>query len=303
MMRLGAKRYIEEDDMWPLPSADSAESLNRRLESAWADQRRKVQAGKKKHASLTIALIKAYGGPYLVAGGMKAVYDCLSFLQPQLLRLLLDFVQSYETTDEHGETRRQEPIRGFAIATAMFISANLATFLLHQYFDRCFATTMRIRGGLVTLIYKKSLVLSNGEKGGRTTGDITNLQSVDATRVGDLTQCKYRSCKNRLKTDVCFSDLHIAWSGPLQIILAFVSLYRLIGWQSFVGVAIMVISVSFVLFSRIHKVEISSLKLPINTVISRYLKDLQKEQMKNKDARSRLMNEILTNIRSIKVCH
>lgn len=38
-------------------------------------------------------------------------------------------------------------------------------------------------------------------------------------------------------------DLHIAWSGPLQIILAFISLYRLIGWQSFVGVAIMVISV------------------------------------------------------------
>ncbi|KAJ9099303.1 hypothetical protein QFC21_004184 [Naganishia friedmannii] len=266
MMRLGAKRYIEEDDMWPLPSADSAESLNHRLESAWVDQRKKVEAGKKKHASLTIALIKAYGGPYLVAGVMKAVYDCLSFLQPQLLRLLLDFVQSYETTDEHGETRRQEPIRGFAIATAMFIAANLATFLLHQYFDRCFATTMRIRGGLVTLIYKKSLVLSNGEKGGRTTGDITNLQSVDATRVGDLTQY-----------------LHIAWSGPLQIILAFISLYRLIGWQSFVGVAIMVVS------------------LPINTVISRYLKDLQKEQMKNKDARSRLMNEILTNIRSIKL--
>lgn len=37
-------------------------------------------------------------------------------------------------------------------------------------------------------------------------------------------------------------------------------------------------------------------------MISRYLKDLQKEQMGNKDARTRLMNEILTNIRSIKVC-
>lgn len=192
-MRLGAKRYIEEDDMWPLPSADSAESLNARLDAAWQAQLHKCATGSRKRASLTLALIKAYGGPYLVAGGMKAIYDCLSFLQPQLLRLLLDFVQSYETTDARGEVRRQEPIRGFAIATSMFIAANAATFLLHQYFDRCFATTMRIRGGLVTLIYKKSLVLSNGEKGGRTTGDITNLQSVDATRVGDLTQCKLRS--------------------------------------------------------------------------------------------------------------
>ncbi|KAJ9104123.1 hypothetical protein QFC19_004107 [Naganishia cerealis] len=266
MMRLGSKRYIEEDDMWPLPSSDSAEALNNRLQSAWNDQLEKVKNGSKKRASLAIALVRAYGGPYLVAGLLKAVYDCLSFLQPQLLRLLLDFVQSYETTDAQGRSHQQEPIRGFAIAIAMFMAANSATFLLHQYFDRCFATTMRIRGGLVTLIYKKSLVLSNGEKGGRTTGDITNLQSVDATRVGDLTQY-----------------LHIAWSGPLQIILAFISLYRLIGWQSFVGVAIMVVS------------------LPINTALSRYLKKLQKEQMSNKDARTRLMNEILTNIRSIKL--
>jgi hypothetical protein len=42
-------------------------------------------------------------------------------------------------------------------------------------------------------------------------------------------------------------------------------------------------------------------QLPINTAIARKLKELQKEQMKNKDARTRLMNEILTNIKSIKV--
>lgn len=50
-------------------------------------------------------------------------------------------------------------------------------------------------------------------------------------------------------------DLHIAWSGPLQIILAFISLYRLIGWQSFVGVAIMVISVSVPLY-RMREAEV-----------------------------------------------
>ncbi len=42
-------------------------------------------------------------------------------------------------------------------------------------------------------------------------------------------------------------------------------------------------------------------QLPINTAIARKLKGLQKEQMKNKDARTRLMNEILSNIKSIKV--
>ena len=59
---------------------------------------------------------------------------------------------------------------------------------------------MRVKGGLVTLIYRKSLVLSNGEKSGRTTGDIVNLQSVDAVRIADLAQYG-----------------HIAWSGPFQV--------------------------------------------------------------------------------------
>lgn len=267
MMKLGARRYITEDDMWPLPSSDAAEALNGRLSMAWNRQRQLAADGSKKSPSLKIALFQAFGGPFFVAGVMKAVYDCLSFLQPQLLRLLLSFVQSYSTTDANGRrSTPQEPIQGYVIAIAMFISANLATALLHQYFDRCFATTMRIKGGLVTLIYKKSLVLSNGERAGRTTGDIVNLQSVDAVRIADL--CQYG---------------HIAWSGPLQIILAFISLYNLIGWQSFVGVAVMVVS------------------LPINTAIAKRLKDMQKEQMKNKDARTRLMNEILSNIKSIKL--
>lgn len=266
MMKLGAKRYITEDDMWPLPSADSAEALNYRLTTAWKKQLEYVKQGKKKAASLKIALFQAFGGPFLVAGIMKAIYDCLSFLQPLLLRYLLQFVQSHSVTDENGVEKPEDPIKGYVIAIAMFITANLATALLHQYFDRCFATTMRIKGGLVTLIYRKSLVLSNGERAGRTTGDIVNLQSVDAVRIADL--CQYG---------------HIAWSGPLQIILAFISLYNLLGWQSFVGVGVMIVS------------------LPINTALARKLKALQKQQMKNKDARTRLMNEILSNIKSIKL--
>lgn len=58
---------------------------------------------------------------------------------------------------------------------------------------------MRVRAGLVSVIYKKALVLSNDERG-RATGDIVNLMSVDATRLQDL--CTYGL---------------IALSGPLQV--------------------------------------------------------------------------------------
>ena len=122
----------------------------------------------------------------------------------------------------------------------MLLAATAQTVTLNQYFQLVYETGMRIRAGLVSVIYKKALVLSNDERS-RATGDIVNLMSVDATRLQDFCQ---------------FGLISI--SGPFQIIsllllqklymvnlplVAFASLYNLMGWPAFVGVAIMVISV------------------------------------------------------------
>ncbi|ORX35410.1 putative metal resistance protein ycf1 [Kockovaella imperatae] len=260
MLSLGTKKFLGEEDMWSLPPSDSAEALSERLSTAWEKQLEYVKKGSKSKPSLKIAILRAYGGPYITAGILKLAYDSLSFVQPQLLRLLLRFVTSY------GTDSPMPPIAGYAVTILMFVTSNIATATLHQYFDRCFATTMRVKGGLVTLIYKKSLRLSNGEKAGRTTGDIVNLQSVDAVRIADLAQYG-----------------QIGWSGPFQIVLAFISLYNLVGWQAFMGVAIMVVS------------------LPINTFLAKVNKKNQNKMMKIKDTRTRLMTEILNNIKSIKL--
>jgi ATP-binding cassette subfamily C (CFTR/MRP) protein 1 len=59
---------------------------------------------------------------------------------------------------------------------------------------------MRVRAGLISVVYKKALVLSNDERAGRATGDIVNLMSVDATRLQDF--CTYGL---------------VALSGPFQV--------------------------------------------------------------------------------------
>lgn len=41
--------------------------------------------------------------------------------------------------------------------------------------------------------------------------------------------------------------------------------------------------------------------IPVNGIIARFMKKLQKTQMKNKDSRTRLMTEILANMKSIKL--
>lgn len=152
------------------------------------------------------------------------------------------------------------------IACIMFISAAFQTFALHQYFERCFSTNMRVRSGLIHAIYRKSLVISSEERSSRASGDVVNLQSTDATRIGEL---------------LVYGQT--IWSGTFQIILAFVSLYSLMGVFGLLGAVVMFAAV------------------PLNSFVARIQARMQAKQMKNKDQRSRIMSEILNNIRTIKL--
>ncbi|ORZ19904.1 multi drug resistance-associated protein MRP [Absidia repens] len=156
--------------------------------------------------------------------------------------------------------------RGILIAVGMFVTAVSQTMFLHQYFHRCFMTGMRLRAALVTAIYRKTLLLSNASRQQSTVGEIVNHMSVDAQRLMDL--CTY---------------LHIVWSGPLQIVIALVFLYGTMGPSIWAGVAVLILTI------------------PLNTYLAKKMRAYQKIQMGNKDARVKLMNEILNGIRVIKL--
>lgn len=255
LMRVGKRQCLTENDLWRLPRADQADSLSEQLATRWQAQL------KTSKPSLIIAVARAYGLPYLVAAIFKLTQDILQFAQPQLLRRLLTFVDSYST----GAT--PEPIsNGYLIAITMFVFSLVQTVLLHQYFQRVFVTGMRVRSGLIGLVYSKSLVLASAARGGRATGDIVNLMSTDVSKVQDC-------CSNGL----------IVFSGIFQLVLAFLSLYQMLGWPMFGGIAVILLS------------------MPLNTTLVRLQTKLQKQQMVNKDRRTRLMSEILNNIRSIKL--
>lgn len=255
MMTLGSKKFLTEEDMWTLPPGEDAENLGKRFEKYYAECR-----GKDGKSRFWTTLFYSYGGPFMFAALLKAAQDILAFAQPQLLRLLLQFVESKQSDDP------QSTFHGYLFSILLFTVATVQTCCLHAYFQRCFTTGMRVRAGLVSAIFNKSLRLSNEDRGGRATGDIVNLMSVDASRLQDL--CTYG---------------HVAWSALLQMTLAFVSLYNLLGWPSFIGVGIMIVSI------------------PVNTALARYMRSLSERTMKVKDRRTRLMNEILTNIKSIKL--
>lgn len=256
LMKYGYKQFLTEDDLWGLSHKDRTKNSGEAFENAW-----KYELEHRKNPSLWIALFRAYGGPYMLAAVFKVGNDVAQYIQPQLLKVLISFIDSYQ------EGKQKQPVvLGALIAICMFAVAVFQTIMIHQYFQLAFVTGMRIKGGLTSSIYKKALKLSNEGRTSKSTGDVVNYMAVDAQRLQDLTQFAQQ-----------------IWSAPFQIIICMVSLYQLVGWSMFAGVGVMIIMI------------------PINGFIARMMKHLQKQQMKNKDARSRLIAEIVNNMKGIKL--
>ncbi|XP_007257301.3 ATP-binding cassette sub-family C member 3 isoform X3 [Astyanax mexicanus] len=287
----GYKSPLETKDLWSLNKQDSSELVVPKLLREWEGEKSKAQSieqdvngqavyskagaetnhvevnpeevevllSSKKDTpqpSFLRSLLKAFGPYFLIGSAFKLLQDLITFINPQLLRMLIEF------TKETGVPSWW----GFALAFMMFGCALLQTLILHQHFQYCFVTGMRLRTAIIGAIYRKSLVITNEAKRSSTVGEVVNLMSVDAQRFMDLT-----------------TFLNMLWSAPLQIILALFFLWQTLGPSVLAGVAVMV------------------LLIPFNAVIAMKTRAYQVEQMQYKDARIKLMNEILNGIKVLKL--
>ncbi|XP_071329266.1 ATP-binding cassette sub-family C member 3 isoform X2 [Trachinotus anak] len=206
--------------------------------------------------SLLRALVKAFGPYFLIGSAYKLLQDIITFVNPQLLRMLISFTKQRGVPDWWG----------YALAFLMFFTAILQTLILHHHFQYCFVTGMNVRTAVIGALYRKALVITNAAKRSSTVGEIVNLMSVDAQRFMDLT-----------------TFLNMLWSAPLQIMLALYFLWQNLGPSVLAGVAVMI------------------MLIPFNAVIAMKTRSYQVEQMQHKDARIKLMNEILNGIKVLKL--
>lgn len=62
---------------------------------------------------------------------LKIIQDSLSFLQPQLLRLLLSYITDYQRARDEG-VKGPSSFQGFALAILMFVASLIQSIILHQ---------------------------------------------------------------------------------------------------------------------------------------------------------------------------
>uniref|UniRef100_A0A3B5AM29 ATP binding cassette subfamily C member 3 n=1 Tax=Stegastes partitus TaxID=144197 RepID=A0A3B5AM29_9TELE len=265
----GYKMPLEAKDLWSLNQRDSSKVMVPKLLSEWEKEQAKAKSSPEevevllsnqksapRQPSFLRALIKAFGPYFLIGSAYKLLQDVITFVNPQLLRMLISFTKQKGVPDWWGYT----------LAMLMFFTALLQTLILHHHFQYCFVTGMNIRTAVIGAIYRKALVITNAAKRSSTVGEVVNLMSVDAQRFMDLT-----------------TFLNMLWSAPLQIMLALYFLWQNLGPSVLAGVAVMI------------------MLIPFNAVIAMKTRAYQVEQMQHKDARIKLMNEILNGIKVLKL--
>lgn len=137
LMKKGATEYITENDLPGLRPKDEAAELGNRLKNGMEKQYVSCTLDQcaslmlRYSSSLWMALFVAYGGPYAFALGLKLIQDSLAFLQPQLLRWLLSYIASYQSSRYSG-SEDHSAVEGFSIAAIMFGASIVQTIILHQ---------------------------------------------------------------------------------------------------------------------------------------------------------------------------
>lgn len=297
----GYKHPLTVEDIWEVDEGVTAQSLVSKLESFMtkdlqkakqALQRRRQKSQRNPEAALhgldknqsqsqdVLVLedtkkkkkksetTKDFPKSWLVKALFKTFY--VVFLKSLILKLIHDILlflspQLLKYLIAFVKDPGTYPWVGYICAILMFAVAAIQSFCLQGYFQMCFMLGMSVRTTVIASVYKKALTLSNLTRRQYTIGETVNLMSVDSQKLMDVT-----------------NYIHLVWSSVLQITLSIFFLWRELGPSVLAGIGVMV------------------LLIPINGLLAGKGRKIQVKNMKYKDKRLKIMNEILNGIKILK---
>jgi len=186
----------------------------------------------------------------------------------RLLRILLNlfsvsFLLPTFLTYVKSKDEGQNYLDGLLIALAMTVSNIIQLFVGHQFAMMAARTGLRMKSSYTTLVYAKVLRLRASRL---PVGEIVNLVSNDGAKFAEM---------NAITQNL--------WMGVLEILLTVVLLLHTMGVATLSGVSILVVF------------------LPLQGIIGKVISKVKATAMKTVDQRVRLMSEILTAIKLIKL--
>lgn len=262
---IGSVRALRPEDVDCIVPAELMTHPNfERVTAAWEKEVAAARS-KGKSPSLFKAVFSSFRGRiiFLMLGRMLGAV--LYFMPPAIFGKLLGFFVDYHNAIREGI----EPPSiqyGLLIAFGIFVANVTATILIAGSSQGLFEMGNQVRVANIAMIYRKSLRLSPQARQKSTVGEITNHMAVDAE-----------------KWIMACNMLPFLLVIPTELIVGSFLLYRILGWSLFAG---------FTVFFIIT---------PIQGKFAGFMSTFEEEKMKRMDARVRMMSEVLSNIKIVKL--
>ncbi|KAG0204740.1 hypothetical protein BGX28_003401 [Mortierella sp. GBA30] len=265
IVALGAKRPLTPEDIKDTEPAEIKTHVNyEAVSAAWNGAVVKAKASNKT-PSLMLSVFRAYQGQIALQMMIRLSGHGFIYLSPIFFAKLLHFFVDYHAAMSEG--RQPPPLQyGFLIASAMLLSNIVSTLLINKSMEKTTLLGARARAAVIAMIYRKSLKLSPQARQKSTVGEITNHMAVDAQ--------KWLMASN-------FMPLIL--TVPFELAIGTYLLYRTLGWSLIAGLVVFAIIT------------------PIQGKMAGFMNDFEGEKLEKMDARLRLMTEILSNIKIVKL--
>ncbi|KAF8938179.1 hypothetical protein BGZ58_001414 [Dissophora ornata] len=281
LLNNGKKKALRMDDIWnvhpklqsyPLylttkAKMDADEAIL--LQNIKEEGARGVSADESKvkrgQVNLISVVFYTVGYSFTTATVPRVLYICALYVRPLLFSSLIGFITTYSEAAKIQGIVPQQAWIGFGLLIAVFASGVLSSIFDGQFQNINYNAGLKARGVLINLIYRKALRLSSTNKQ-EGMGSIVNHMSTDVDKVVAF-----------------FTFVHYVWSSLLEVIIVVIMLYGQVQYAMFASIAVV-----FVI-------------LVVTIICSPKIGNAQKGMMERSDKRMKLITELVTYMKSIKL--
>ncbi|KAF9584468.1 hypothetical protein BGW38_006357 [Lunasporangiospora selenospora] len=268
LIKLGFSRSLNQEDIWDFSLLDYSSAVIHHF-------RQSILATRKNYP-FAIRLIINFKDRISVQAVWAVIWGFLTFVGPYGLERILHYIDNQDTMSVEW---------GYLYVFGMFFGMLLATVAQSQMLWHGRRISMQLRSIVVGEVYAKAL--RRKDRAGQTQKSSKSTDESDSEEEEENEMFTYGAINNMISNDTSeisnasayLQDIYIL---PLQIALAIVFLYRILGWSALAGVFTM------------------ACFIPLNMYLTTNVERIQDELMKATDKRSELMNELLQAIRIIK---
>lgn len=245
ILRLGNARQLHQDDIWELSARNQCEYAANLLHRHW------IASG-----SLFFAFLRSFGVRYIAIGVLLATaYGCDLF-GPYVLFQVVDLIgQAVLDTPQLAQWL------GLLFATRI-----LKALLFAFVYSETQVIALQFSSALKSIVFQKALRLSPEAKTQKSTAEIVNIYTTD---VQNILMAAY--------------FLHEVWVLPLEIAIALLMLFSVVGYATFAGLGVI-----FVV-------------LLINNALARGQARTFAAVMRVKDERMKVINELFSAMQIVKL--